>query len=256
MQELISFDVLFVTSIKGRDMRIAIITFNNPQHFWNTSSYPWGTQIEEHRFNPAFLGRFSKVLDDIESDSSIGGLILTGQGRFFSNGFDTEFMKDQPGLARKVQKDFEKLMGRVISLPAVTAAALNGHTVGAGAILSLSCDARFMTEAGLFFVPAVDLGIVYSQGMIELMKSKITDSNDQRDFILLSKRYSSVTLTDMGLVESVCTREALLDTTIDWIKSVWKQHASSLSEIRRRMYGQALRELESDHVSDMWLSKF
>jgi Delta3-Delta2-enoyl-CoA isomerase len=43
-------------------------------------------------FNPDFVSRLHKALDRIDADPRVRALILTGGGRFFSNGLDTKWM--------------------------------------------------------------------------------------------------------------------------------------------------------------------
>ena len=84
-------------------------------------------------------------------------------------------------------------------------AAINGHFVAAGAMLGLAFDFRVTVSdsqgwphltlcpgiqgpRGLFFVPGIDIGLVYSPGMTALMTAK-TPYKIQRDLIVLGKRF-------------------------------------------------------------------
>jgi enoyl-CoA hydratase/carnithine racemase len=245
----IDYETVYLTSLNGSDKRIAVVRFVHEQHSWNSRSYMWGTPFEEHRFNFDTLQALSSILDKVESDKSLVGMILTGRGKYFSNGFDTNFIKANPGKATEIQVSLERIMGRVLNLPMVTIAAINGHCTATGAILALCCDFRIMCERGLFFVPAVNLGIVYSQGMIEIMKSKIADPNLQRDFMLLGQRYSSLELIQAGIVSEICSHDALENNATALIRNHWKEHGESYGAIRSRMYKNAREELSKS--SDM-----
>jgi enoyl-CoA hydratase/carnithine racemase len=250
--ELIEYEEIYLDTITGSDVRYSIVKFMDPQHFWSSTSFSWGTRVEEHRFNPAFIARLSQILDQVEKDASIGGLIITGEGRFFSNGVDISFLRHFPEKANMLQKDIEHVMARILSLGVVTVSLLNGHTTAAAAILSLCCDYRIMCEKGLFFLPAVELGIVYSQGFIEVLKAKVSEPVTQRDMALFSKRYNSAQLCRLSVVEKVVpTVELGLEEATKYIRSHWQKNRDSLAEVKRRLYKNAIAELTDERISDM-----
>lgn len=249
--KFVVYETLYLTSVRGSDKRIGKIRFKNPAHFWSDHRFSWGTRVEEHRFNHVFLDELAAALDIAESESTIVGVIFTGDEKYFSNGIDTEYIKAHPADSEGVQRKLETIFVKVLSLKCITIAAINGHATATGAIFAMCCDFRLMTERGLFFVPAVDIGIVYSQGMVEVLKSKITDSNLQRDFMLLSKRYNSTDMLRMGLITAVTSSENLMHASVELIKNNWKEHGDCYAEVRKRMYASSVSELTRTHVSDM-----
>ena len=75
--------------------------------------------------------------------------------------------------ANALQADAEKLMARIVAFPLPTVAAVGGHFTAAGGMLGLCFRYRIMNaDRGYFFVPAIDLGLVYSPGMTSLMMRK------------------------------------------------------------------------------------
>jgi enoyl-CoA hydratase/carnithine racemase len=50
----------------------------------------------ENRFNPDTLDAIESVLDELERSEDPGALVLTGEGKFFSNGLDLEWMGAAP----------------------------------------------------------------------------------------------------------------------------------------------------------------
>merc|ERR1711924_190838 len=97
--------------------------------------------------------------------------------------------------ADDLQKQAEARLASLLTCPVPTIASIAGHCCAAGSMLALACDYRVMGEKGLFFIPAVELGLVYSPGMISLMQSKLSP-NAQRDIILFGHRYNSKSLDE------------------------------------------------------------
>jgi enoyl-CoA hydratase/carnithine racemase len=68
----------------------------------------------------------------------------------------------------------DDLMAKILCFPVPTIAAINGHFCAAGGMMGLCFDYRIMnSEKGFFFVPGVDLGIVYSPFQTAMMMAKL-----------------------------------------------------------------------------------
>jgi enoyl-CoA hydratase/carnithine racemase len=216
-------------------------------------NFPWGTPKMEHRFNQRFISDLECYIDQVEREKKIHAIIFTGSGKYFTNGMDVEFIKSHFSEADALQKQAELLMSRILKLPMLTISLINGHCTAAGAIFSLCTDYRIMNKRGLFFTPAVDLGIVYSQGMIEIAKEKIRDPNILRDALLFSKRFSSEQLLEHKIISSIV---GSMEEGMTECERLVALHAAaspeSLGEVRTRMYLKAIEHLSSPTVSPMW----
>eukprot|EP01064_Diplonema_japonicum_P004134 TRINITY_DN12711_c0_g1_i1.p1 TRINITY_DN12711_c0_g1~~TRINITY_DN12711_c0_g1_i1.p1 ORF type:complete len:246 (+),score=39.45 TRINITY_DN12711_c0_g1_i1:69-806(+) len=171
---------------------------------------PWGTPREEHRLSPGMVSDLSAAIDEIERDDSVKAVILRGAGKFWSNGVDLGWMKGKPIKEREtLQKRTEALLARILTLPVPTVAELNGHTAAAGAMLALTFDTRVMNkERGFFFVPAVNIGLVYTPGMTALMKAK-TPQPMHNSMIVQASRYTADQLLVHGVVSHAVAPSSL-----------------------------------------------
>jgi hypothetical protein len=133
----------------------------------DVAAFSWGTRMGEHRLNPPLLSALNKALDAALADEAVSCVIVTGEGRFFSNGMDLQWIAQHQSSANDLQHEAELLLARLLTLPVPTVAQINGHFCAAGAMLGLAFDVRIMTsDRGLLFVtPGIDLGLVYSPGM-------------------------------------------------------------------------------------------
>ena len=249
-RELVSYITQTVTHTNGLPISIGVVTFLSNKFANSNSNFEWGTPVAEHRFNPEFLTQFSTIMDKVEADTSLVGLIVTGEGKYFSNGVDISYVKAYPEAPNALQKQVEVLMARILTLNMLTVCVMNGHTTAAGALLSLAFDYRYMHQRGFFFLPAVDLGIVYSQGFIELVKAKVPDVRTQRDLMIVSKRYTSSELLDLGIIDKICGSG--LDEAVVFLQSNAKRNKASLGEIKKRIYSTAYDTLTSETVSNMF----
>ncbi|CAK9002719.1 unnamed protein product [Durusdinium trenchii] len=185
---------------------------------------------------------------------------------------DLQYISANMSQAMAIQTDAEKLMRRVLTLGMPTVAALNGHTAAGGAMLALAFDKRLMTaesqstrEAGLklclkfppvgvFFIPGIDLGLVYSTGMTELMKAKMPLAM-WNDVLCMGKRFQSEELLKHGVVEARPPAADLFDSAMELatsLKSKGKDEKTrdTLHKIKGNLYKDAAATL-GFQVQDM-----
>src|SRR5687767_10793408 len=112
----------------------------------------------ENRFTPDLMDAWHRALDQVEQAGAPAALVTTGTGKFYSNGLDLDVM--MAGDANAYLSRVLGILGRILTFPAPTVAAVNGHAFGAGALLMLAHDVRLMrSDRGFFCMPEVDMKI-------------------------------------------------------------------------------------------------
>jgi len=164
---------------------------------------PWGSDLAEHLLNPEMVDALEHALDVVEGDLVMRCFLLTGQGRFFCTGLDLKWIEHHPAEAPAFQRRVEALLARLLSCPVPTVAGLNGHTVAVGAMLALAFDYRSMrSDQGFFVVPGIDFGIVYSPGMMALMRAKVA-APMQSELMVFGRRYVARELLEQHVVHQI-----------------------------------------------------
>src|SRR5690606_28861366 len=111
-------------------------------------------------------------------DDDATALVITASGKAFSQGYDLDHLA---GLATAsdgaggafVQRSID-VLARVLIAPVPTAAAVNGHAFGYGALLALACDLRVQrADRGWLCLPEVDLGLRFQPLQLELARAKL-----------------------------------------------------------------------------------
>jgi enoyl-CoA hydratase len=144
-----------------------------------------------------------------EDDVATSVVILTGNARIFSAGFD---LKDPEGGERgKLGLGPRRAALRVgprmcrawWDMEQVTIAAIEGPCIGGGVALAASLDFRFCGTSAHFRIPEVALGMNMSWGSLPRLLALMGPARTKQAVILASDRISSAEAREWGLVEKV-----------------------------------------------------
>ena len=169
-----------------RDGSVGIITINRPARL-NAVSPEVGGVLES-----AFL--------DLEADSRIRAVILTGAGRGFCAGAD---IAGDVGNARDVLLDaWNPLVRTMRALQLPIIAAVNGVAAGAGVSLALACDLRVAASSARFELSFAKIGLMPDAGATWLLP-RIVGLGRANELALLGRRLSAQEAHEWGLVNQL-----------------------------------------------------
>jgi 2-(1,2-epoxy-1,2-dihydrophenyl)acetyl-CoA isomerase len=187
--------------------------------------------------------------DQINSDASISVAILTGAGAAFSAGGNLQLMADR--LARSppadaVRQDYrigiQRMTKAVYGLAVPLIAAVNGPAIGAGFDLACMCDVRIASERAAFAESFVRLGLIPGDGGAWLLPRVIGRSR-AAELSFTGDTIDAATALDWGLVSSVVSSDALLDTALALAARIARNDGATL-----RACKQLLREGEHSRL--------
>jgi len=192
---------------------------------------------DENRWNTTFVRAIAEALDEVESSTGPAALVtLSGNEKFFSNGLDLDWVSapdEHPeGGDRKVFGDeFMTLMGRLITFPMPTIAAINGHAFGAGFMSALCHDVRIMrADRGFICANEMQLGMAIPRPELALFRHKLP-MNVFFETVQLARRWTGPAALDAGIVQHV--------TDLDTLREHALQRATELAPLaaKREVYG-------------------
>ena len=93
--------------------------------------------------------------------------------------------------------------------------ALNGHAIGGGFELAMSCDLIIAAEHVEFGLPEMPLGIVPDAGALQRLPRRIP-YNIAMEMLFLGRRMSAQEAKSYGLVNKVVDKSSLLETAREW----------------------------------------
>ncbi len=149
----------------------------------------------------AILDGFATALSGLDARC----VILRGEDRTFSAGYDLGSLDEDvfaDEAERLVAHPFAAAIDAIEAYPHPTIAALNGHAIGGGLELALSCDLRIAAEPARMGMPPGRLGLVYSHTGIRKFIDAI-GAPRTRELFLVGGRIDAPTALAWGLVNAV-----------------------------------------------------
>ena len=174
-------------------------------------------------------------------------VIVTGEGRGFSSGFDLrEFAGggSDESVSSRDQADLGRLMAEAMDrMSALTSAAIKGPCVGGGVVLAGVCDLRIAADDTVFSIPEVDLGIPLAWGGIPRLVREIGPALT-RELVLTCRPFSPDEALRIGFVNRVVPR-AELESAVDELAEQLATKAPSVVRATKRQVNEALEDVAS-----------
>jgi enoyl-CoA hydratase len=188
---------MYQTLLTSLDNGLFTVTINRPDKL--------------NALNRDVMSELDKVLDEIEGNAEIKGVILTGVGQkgFVAGADISEFVglstEEGTALARKGQAIFFRIENS--TKPIV--AAVNGFALGGGCELAMACHFRLASENARFGQPEVNLGLIPGYGGTQRLVQLIGKGRAM-ELLMTGNMIDAPTALQYGLVNHVVPQEELL----------------------------------------------
>ncbi|HYI82697.1 MAG TPA: enoyl-CoA hydratase/isomerase family protein [Acetobacteraceae bacterium] len=180
----------------------ATIRLNRPRHM--------------NRIQPEDIDALVRLFDEVDAESALRVLVLTGTGRAFSAGYhlgDLHERAEGAGRGGGVPS-FEGMVNRLEALRVPTICRLQGGVYGGSTDLALSCDFRIGHAGVEMFMPAGRLGVHYYEAGMRRYVSRL-GLNAAKRLFLTAERIDAAEMLRIGYLTHLVPDEAGLDPAID-----------------------------------------
>ncbi len=175
---------------------IAIVTLNRPKVL--------------NALNTETLNELHQIFTQLDSDTGVRGIIITGSGKAFIAGADISEMNTySPEEARAFSQLGHKTMDAIQNTGKPVIAAINGFTLGGGLELALSCDILIASEKAVLGLPEVNLGLIQGFGGTQRLPRLIGKAR-AKELIFTGEALKAQKACEIGLVNRVVPQEELL----------------------------------------------
>ena len=161
---------------------------------------------------------FAQICRDLNRDTSVRCVILTGEGRAFSAGGDVKAMRDRtgtfggspPAVSDGYRENIHVMLRALYGLRVPLIAAVNGPAIGLGCDVACLADMRIASSTAKFGVTFLKLGIIPGDGGTWILPRVIGPAR-AAELFYTGDVIDAATALEWGLVSRVVEPEALLD---------------------------------------------
>jgi enoyl-CoA hydratase/carnithine racemase len=215
-----------------REGAVAVVTLDRPDRLnaWT------GRMHTEYR----------AVFAHLEADPTVRAAVVTGAGRAFCAGADTQALDGHadkggydpgtppdlatPGHGARPEYDHAFAWHFGLRFPVV--AAVNGPAAGVGLVLACFADLRFAAAGAKLTTSAPRLGLPAEYGLSWLLP-RLVGVGHAADLLISSRVVRAEEAATMGLVNRVLPPEQVLDAALDWARGVATEVAPSSAALAK-----------------------
>jgi enoyl-CoA hydratase/carnithine racemase len=178
-----------------------------------TIDYPERRNALDHEILDAIAEALPRLDDGIETRC----VLITGAAPVFSAGYDIAaipeptFERDAEAL---IAHPFHAAMEAIATHPWPIVAAINGHCLGGGLELAITCDLRICSADALLGMPPAKLGLIYGHTGLRRFLDTIGLART-REMFFAGRNYKATRAERFGLVNEVVEDERLEVESVD-----------------------------------------
>lgn len=181
---------------------VLVVTLNRPHRL---NAFDW--DLHE---------AFATLMGDVSQDKRTRVVVITGAGRAFSAGGDTELMyevMDQRRERGEVIQAGGRLLKNLINVRQPVIAMVNGPAVGLGATIALHADVVFAAATATFSDPHVQMGLVAGDGGAVIWPL-LLGPNRAKQYLMTGDPVDAREADRLGLVNAVIADSDLREHTL------------------------------------------
>lgn len=207
---------------------------------------------KENRMNLDYASAMIQALDEILEDKGIFSVVIcSSDEKNWSQGIDLQWLMerkaaDDLNAIRSFLYRMNDLFKKLLLYPMPVIAAINGHAFGNGALLSCTCDFRFMrSDKGFFCFPEVDVSIPFLPGMIAFARKAIPEYKYQ-EMVYSGRRFTASELEEHHVIRKACRdQDELMKESMDLARTFEKKRGI-FGELKKRMYKSVIQALDKE----------
>lgn len=163
--------------------------------------------------NAQLISELGEAFDDLEFDTAIGAIVLTGSERAFAAGADIKEMQAKTYIEAYTQDFITRGWERVGQCRKPVIAAVAGFALGGGCEVAMMCDIVIAAETAKFGQPEIQLGTMPGAGGTQRLPRFIGKAKAM-DLCLTGRMMDAVEAERAGLVSRIVPPEKLLEEAV------------------------------------------
>jgi enoyl-CoA hydratase/carnithine racemase len=190
----------------------------------------------ENRTTYALVSEVMAMLDEVEAVSGPKALVTTASGKIYSNGLDVDYIAANPDDVAAYVGTTMDLCARVLTFPAPTAAAINGHAFGLGAFVAISHDYRVMrSDRGYVCWPEIALNMTFPLPLQELNRARLAP-HVMHEAMVTARRYGGEDAIASDIVNEAVPLDSVITRAEEMVRPHMETAGDTLGAIKTNLY--------------------
>jgi 3,2-trans-enoyl-CoA isomerase len=203
--------------------------------------------------NEQLVGDLGAACREAAGDDRVRGVLLAARGKLFCPGLDLQELieLDRPALER-FMREFGRTIAELYALEKPMVAAIHGHAVAGGYVLSLAADWRVLCRGARVGLNEVLVGVPLPYGVAMILRDSVPRVS-LGPIALLGQNYSDEAARDAGLVHELRGPEGFEAHCRGRLAELVSRDARSLSITKRYLRSSVLariREQDAERLPD------
>ncbi|GAA5236505.1 enoyl-CoA hydratase/isomerase family protein [Verticiella sediminum] len=189
------------------------------------------TLNKPHKLNALDAGMLAAMAERLraaDADEAIAAIVLRGEGRAFSTGFDMTGGGAAGDASARLRANLESFLA-VWRARKPVVAAVDGYALGAGCILANLCDFIFASERSVFGEPEIRY---WNPASITILPW-IVGVRRARQLLFYGKNLDARTARDWGMVTEVLPEAGFFEAVLAAVRPLTHLHPDSAAALKR-----------------------
>lgn len=189
---------------------------------------------KHNAFTPLTVQEMSEAMELARQDTSIGVIILTGEGgKAFCSGGDQSVRGDGGYVGEDYvpRLNVLDLQRQIRTIPKPVIAMVAGWAIGGGHVLHVICDLSIAAENARFGQTGPNVGS-FDGGFGASYLARVVGQKKAREIWFLCDQYDAQDALQMGLVNKVVPLEELENTTVAWCEKILEKSPLALRMLK------------------------
>lgn len=180
------------------------------------------------------------AIQEVAADNDTWTVVLTGSGRGFCSGADSEYSEPPPNIegltltriATRAMTILADLVPALRRMPQPVICAVNGAAIGGGLCLTLGADIRIAADSAYFRAAGINNGLTATELGLSFLLPRAIGSSRAFEIMLSGRDVSAREAAEIGLVSRCVPDDALMDAALDLAARIngWSTQGVSLTK--------------------------
>jgi enoyl-CoA hydratase len=222
---------------------VVLLTLNRPDH---------GNGVV-----PELARDLLAALEEIDADTSLRAMVLTGAGKQFCAGADLHAMKAYLDQRLRVEQEpynarvLHPVTQRIVTLRTPVIAAINGGATAGGLDFALACDIRIASERAKLGETYIKLGLAPGNGGSYFMP-RLVGSGIAAELAFTGQLVDAQRALELGLVNRVVAPEALIEDAVALAAEIAEKPRRALEATKQALRASWQSDLIGAMAASFW----